>query len=99
MIAKAPVQSELASDPPIREKKNWLPKILLAPANIALSLTMIPFLVAIYYSFTNYSIAKPTFEFVFLKNYIAMFKDGIFWEILGTTFLIAAMALIGEFVL
>jgi len=99
MIAKAPVPSELASDPPIREKKNWLPKVLLAPANIALSLTLIPFFIAIYYSFTNYSIAKPSYEFVFLKNYITMFKDPIFWEILGNTFLIAGIALIGEFVI
>ncbi len=99
MIAKAPVPSELASDPPIREKKNWLPKVLLAPANIALSLTMIPFLIAIYYSFTNYSIAKPSYKFVFLQNYITMFKDPIFWEILGNTFLIAGIALIGEFVI
>ena len=91
MIAKAPVPSELASDPPIRVKKNNLPKFLLAPATIALSFTMIPFFIAIFLSFTNYSIAKPTWEFVFLKNYVTMFKDPIFWEILGNTFLIAVI--------
>ena len=98
MIAKALTPSEFTSDPPIRENKNRLHKILLAPATYALMITIIPFLVAVFLSFTNYSIARPAWKFVAIKNYITMFKDPIFWEIMATTFIIAAIALVGEFV-
>lgn len=99
MIAEAQLAPELAPEPPIRVKNDRLHKILLAPATFALSITIIPFLIAVFLSFTNYSIARPAWKFIAIKNYITMLKDPIFWEIMATTLLIAAMALVGEFIL
>jgi len=99
MTTAMPATVDQTTDPPVRKRKNWLPQILLAPANIALSLTMVPFFIAVYYGFTNYNIAKATHKFIGLRNYVNLVKDAVFWEALGTTFILAIIALVGQFTL
>jgi ABC-type sugar transport system permease subunit len=64
------------------KRKNWLPLILTSPAILAIIGTMVPFVTAFYYSFTNYSIVKPEHKFVWLANYVKLFTDAEFQEVL-----------------
>lgn len=67
----------------------WLrrarPYLILAPALLLTIGILYPFLIAVFYSFTNYSFKYPDFEFVGLKNWITMFKEASFWHSLSVT--------------
>lgn len=56
-----------------------------APAVVFLALFMVlPFLLAIYFSFTNERLISPRpTEFVGLRNYSRIFEDPLFWKSLG----------------
>ncbi|WP_152658598.1 carbohydrate ABC transporter permease [Oceanobacillus sp. CFH 90083] len=64
----------------INKKENIAAYIFLAPALILLGLFLVyPSLLAIYYSFTDYYLLTPNdINFVWLENFIAIFKDPIF---------------------
>ncbi|GGH86845.1 multiple sugar transport system permease protein [Pullulanibacillus pueri] len=49
-----------------------------------------PLLSSIYYSFTNYNIISET-QWIGLDNYIALFKDDLFWKGISNTLLFALM--------
>ncbi|EYR83869.1 sugar ABC transporter permease [Shinella sp. 838] len=55
---------------------------MLAPATILmLSLTLVPFLVSVYLSFTDYSLTAPdTINWVGLKNYSDLLSSADFWD-------------------
>ncbi len=89
----------LPAVPAVHKRKNWLPLILTSPAILVIIGTMYPFIIAFYYSFTNFSIVRPKYEFVGLANYVKLFTDAEFLEVFGNTFLFAAMALVAEVVL
>lgn len=61
------------------------PYFILAPAMIITIGIMYPFILAIYYSLTNFSFRLPTYDFVGLKNYITMFSSKEFWHSLWVT--------------
>ncbi len=88
-----------SSSPPQRKRRNWAPAIMTTPATLALIGIMVPFAIAVYYSFTNYRIIKPDFEFIGLRNYINMFSSSSFWNALGNTLLFAVIALVVELTL
>lgn len=91
------MKPEAINDPPVRKRKDWLPVIMTTPATLALVGIMYPFAIAVYYSFTNYNLIKPTHKFVGLKNYIDIFSNADFWEAMGNTLLFAVIALVFEF--
>ncbi|GIO20311.1 sugar ABC transporter permease [Oceanobacillus oncorhynchi subsp. incaldanensis] len=64
----------------IKKKENLAAYIFLAPALILLGLFLVyPSLLAIYYSFTDYYLLTPNdINFVWLENFIAIFKDPVF---------------------
>ena len=57
----------------------------MAPALIITIGIMYPFIAAIYYSFTNFSFGKRGYNFIGLKNWIAMFSSGDFWHAITVT--------------
>lgn len=61
------------------------PYLIVAPALIITIGIMIPFLMAIYYSLTNYSFRMPTYKFVGLANWIKIVKTSEFWRALWVT--------------
>ena len=85
--------------PPQRKRANWLPAVMTLPATLALIGIMYPFAIAVYYSFTNYRIVSPTFEFIGFRNYGRMFTNPDFWESMGNTLLFAGVALVVELTL
>lgn len=61
------------------------PYLIVAPALIITIGIMIPFIMAIFYSLTNYSFRMPTYKFVGLKNWIKILSDSGFWNALWVT--------------
>ncbi|MFC0011337.1 carbohydrate ABC transporter permease [Devosia nitrariae] len=60
-------------------------EILLSPAAVAIILTsVVPLLLAFYFSLTNYSLLAPP-QWVGLANYQAILRDPVFWESLRNT--------------
>ena len=97
MTAETATQS--APTAPRRTRRSWMPLILTTPATLALVGIMYPFAIAVYYSFTNYRIVSPTFEFIGLRNYVRMFSNPDFWNALGNTLFFAVVALVVELTL
>ncbi|WP_459479924.1 carbohydrate ABC transporter permease [Clostridium saccharoperbutylacetonicum] len=57
-----------------RENKDFW--IFVGPSLFAITMVVIiPFLIGIYYTFTNWNGANPKYDFVGIKNYLGIFKD------------------------
>lgn len=72
------------------------PYIILSPALLLTIGILIPFGMAIYYSFTNYSFKYSGYDFVGVENYVYMFKDSGFWHSVGVTLAYAGLATITQ---
>ena len=60
--------------------------IFVGPCLFALTMVVIiPFLIGIYYTFTNWNGANPQYDFVGFKNYASLFKDTQFLYALKIT--------------
>ena len=70
------------ANPPHRS----LPYLLTFPALLALIGILYPFVLGVYYTFTNYTLTEPgNIRLVGLANYIEIFKNIDFWRALGLT--------------
>ncbi|MGI9861157.1 sugar ABC transporter permease [Moorella naiadis] len=61
------------------------PYLILAPALLLTIGILYPFILAIIYSFTNYSFKYAGSEFIGLRNWTTMFKNPDFWHSLSVT--------------
>jgi len=67
-----------------------LPYLLTFPALIALIGILYPFVLGVYYTFTNYTLTEPgNIRLVGLANYVEIFKNIDFWKAFGLTFVFA----------
>ena len=66
-------------------KTRVLPYLIVAPALIITIGIMVPFVMAIYYSLTNYSFRMPTYSFVGLRNWIDILQSSQFWKAVWVT--------------
>jgi multiple sugar transport system permease protein len=77
-----------------------LPYLLTLPALIALIGILYPFVLGVYYTFTNYTLTEPgNIRLVGLTNYIDIFKNIDFWKAFSLTFVFAASVVIIELAL
>jgi len=77
-----------------------LPYYLSLPALIALIGILYPFLLGVYYTFTNYMLTAPdNIEFVGLRNFINILSDDRFWSACKITFIFSFSAVGIEIVL
>ena len=77
-----------------------LPYYLSLPALIALIGILYPFILGVYYTFTNYMLTTPdNIDIVGFRNYINIFTDVRFWSACKTTFLFSFSAVTIELVL
>jgi multiple sugar transport system permease protein len=84
------------ANPPHRS----LPYLLTFPALIALIGILYPFVLGVYYTFTNYTLTEPgNIRLVGLANYIEIFKNIDFWRAFGLTFVFAASVVMIELAL
>ena len=93
------------TDPALRTQRpnpphRSLPYLLTFPALIALIGILYPFVLGVYYTFTNYTLTEPgNIRLVGLANYIEIFKNIDFWKAFGVTFVFAASVVIIELAL
>lgn len=66
-------------------KTRVLPYCIVAPALIITIGIMIPFIMAIFYSLTNYSFRMPDYKFIGLQNWITILKSAAFWKAVWVT--------------
>ncbi|PLT33735.1 carbohydrate ABC transporter permease [Bacillus sp. V5-8f] len=80
-------------------KRKIRPYLILSPAFLLTIGILIPFGMAIYYSFTNYSFKYADYSWVGLENYLYMFKDSKFWHSVQVTLTYAVLSTVVETVL
>jgi multiple sugar transport system permease protein len=79
--------------PRLADNEKWLGRLLLAPAVIYIfALVGAPFLLAVFYSFTNVSISSSEASFVGLSTLRRSIDDPAFRRALGNTFLFAGVS-------
>ena len=84
----------------VRDRAEVLGPILLAPATLyILVLVAVPFLLAVYYALSAYSIYNPSYRFVGLRNFIYVLHDSVFQQTLKNTFIFTFASLISGLVL
>src|SRR5215475_14966002 len=72
----------------ILDRRDVLGSVLVAPAVLyVLVLVGVPFLLAVYYSVSAYTIYNPSWRFVGLANFAQIVRDAGFLHTLGNTFL------------
>lgn len=59
--------------------------LIVAPALIITIGIMIPFIMAIYFSLTNYSFRMPKYNFIGLQNWINILTSSVFWKAVWVT--------------
>src|SRR5581483_2549704 len=70
------------------DRREVLGSIFVAPAVLyVLLLVGVPFLMALYYSVSAYTIYNPSWRFVGLANFVQIVHNPVFLETLGNTFL------------
>lgn len=75
------------------------PYLIVAPSLIITIGIMVPFIMAIWYSLTNYSFKLPTHTFIGLKNWINVLSSYDFWNALKISLLYGVIATIVEMAL
>jgi multiple sugar transport system permease protein len=81
-------------------RQRSLPYLLTFPALIALIGILYPFVLGVYYTFTNYTLTEPdNIRWVGLANYVEIFKNIDFWNAFGLTFAFAASVVMIELAL
>lgn len=75
------------------------PYLIVAPSLIITIGIMIPFVMAIWYSLTNYSFKLPTHKFIGLRNWVSVLSDAAFWNALLVSVLYGGIATLVEIAL
>ena len=69
--------------------------VLMTPLVLTLiCLFVLPVILVIFMSFTNWSMSSPTRTFVGLKNYVYLVNDGRFWKSLVNTFVYSGLKIV-----
>ena len=77
-----------------------LPYLLTLPAMIALIGILYPFVLGVYYTFTNYTLTDPdNIQWIGLANYVEIFTNIDFWKAFSLTFIFAGSAVMIELAL
>ena len=72
------------------------PWLIILPTLVVTLGILYPFYQAVFYSLTDYSLKKPVWHFVGLKNWLEMFKGVNFWHSLWVTVKYTIAALVVE---
>lgn len=72
------------------------PYLIVVPSLIITIGIMVPFVMAIWYSLTNYSFKRPTFKFIGIDNWVTMLGDPSFWGAIKITLLYGIISTVLE---
>ena len=88
VIIAEPIAKPISRFRFILDRREVLGSLFVAPAILyVLLLVGVPFLLAVYYSVSAYTIYDPSWRFVGLANFRQIVSDPVFQETLGNTFL------------
>ncbi|WP_207944437.1 carbohydrate ABC transporter permease [Actinomadura rubrisoli] len=82
------------------DREGFLAWAMLLPSILYIvALVGVPFVLAIAFAFSDVTTGDPSYDFVGLRNFTAVFDDGVFWRALRNTlvFTLASMVLIVVF--
>ncbi|HEY5778663.1 MAG TPA: sugar ABC transporter permease [Terrimicrobiaceae bacterium] len=88
-----------ASGKKYARQKALRPYLVMAPSFLLTIGILIPFFVAIFYSFTDLTLRSPEYEMVGFKNFVDTFTNPDFWHSVGVTVRYAFFATAVEMVL
>ncbi len=79
----------------LADRDGALAWIFLMPSVVyILALVAIPFVLAVGLAFSDVTSGDPSFDYVGLQNFQAIFDDPVFWRSLGNTFLFTAISML-----
>jgi multiple sugar transport system permease protein len=77
----------------LADSKSWLPRVMLAPAIIYIALLVgFPFLLSLYYSISDATVASQQLHFVGLSNFQRIIESHTFWVALKNTVIITIIS-------
>ena len=86
----APIERPVA-----RSSERWLPYLLILPALAILVSLIVPFLIGVYWSMTDYKLTSTLpKQFIGLRNYQMLLQDAAFWNSVRVTLTYTLIALI-----
>jgi multiple sugar transport system permease protein len=95
--ARTPLAQEPRRQRRLADRDGFLAWVFLLPSVVYIvALVAVPFFLAIAYALSDVTAGDPSFDWVGLRNFEAIFGDAVFWRSLGNTFLftLVSMALI-----
>ncbi len=92
--ATPPAPSIQTEVPVARGGERWLPYLLLLPALAILVSLIVPFLIGVYWSLTDYKLTSTLpKQFIGLANYQMLLRDAAFWNSMRVTLTYVVLAL------
>jgi multiple sugar transport system permease protein len=92
-----PTSTAQIEAPVARGSERWLPYLLLLPALAILVSLIIPFVIGVYWSLTDYKLTSTLpKQFIGLRNYQTLLQDAAFWNSMRVTLTYCAIALLIE---
>ncbi|MDQ2654221.1 MAG: sugar ABC transporter permease [Chloroflexota bacterium] len=83
--------------PVARGGERWLPYLLLLPALAILVSLIVPFVIGVYWSLTDYKLTSTLpKQFIGLRNYQTLLQDAAFWNSMRVTLTYCVIALLIE---
>ena len=93
--ATPPTPAAKFEAPVTRGGERWLPYLLILPALAILISLIIPFIIGIYWSMTDYKLTSTLpKQFIGLRNYQALLQDAAFWNSMRVTLTYTVIALL-----
>jgi len=87
--------SERPQRPPLADREGALARLFLLPAVVYIVLLVaFPFLLAFGFAFSDVTTGDPSFDWVGLDNFSAIFHDPVFWRALQNTLVFTAISMV-----
>src|ERR671922_2866205 len=84
----------------LADREGFLAPLFLLPAVVyIIALVAIPLLLAVAFAFSDVTVGDPSFEWVGLRNFDAIFDDPVFWRSLRNTLVFTVISMVLTIVL
>ena len=93
--AAEPPQRALRERGKLADRAGFLAPLFLLPAVVyIIALVALPLLLALSFAFSDVTVGDPSFDWVGLRNFDAIFDDPVFWRSLRNTFVFTTIAML-----
>jgi multiple sugar transport system permease protein len=99
-VAAEPAPTALRGRTKLADREGFLAPLFLLPAvAYIISLVAIPLLLALAFAFSDVTVGDPSFDWVGLRNFDAIFDDPVFWRSLRNTLFFTVVSMVLTIVL